>query len=211
MEPVVVRKSLLRQVLLMAAGALLVLASVDIMFGHWVSSPPEVDAETGEINTTGRSQHRSDLLWGTLLVVAGGALLVGGAAGALWRAPAVVIGADDLQLRIGGPRRTVSIPWGEVAWVHSGSDGDDERVPPRVFLVHVTDPARYPAQPWGADWDGATLMVDAGSWTMRPADAVIHANVALAHWRRRSSRSVDAEEDAELEAAPPGAGPAGTT
>jgi len=185
MEPVIVRKSLLRQLLLILAGALLILAAVDIMVLHRVSTPPEVDSATGEINPTGLSQQRSDRLWGTILIVAGGVLVSIGGAGAAGRVPAVVIGEDGLRLRVAGFRRSIVIPWDEVRWVHSGSDGDDEQVPTGVLLVHVTDPSRYPRQPWGADWDGATLMVDAGSWDMMPSDVVIHANVVLANWRRR--------------------------
>jgi hypothetical protein len=184
MEPVVVRKSAVHQLLLVLAGAILIVAALDIMAFHWVSSPPEVDSETGEINSTGRSQDRGDLLWGSVLTVTGAGLVIAGAAGAIRRQPVAVVGADGLELRVAGPVRTITIPWGEVAWVHSGSDGDDERVPTRVFLVHVEDAGRYPAAPWGAEWDGDTLMVDAADWTVRPADLVIYANVALTDWRR---------------------------
>jgi hypothetical protein len=184
MEPVVVRKSAVHQLLLLFAGAVLIVAALDIMAFHWVSSPPEVDSETGEINSTGRSQERGDLLWGSVLTVAGAGLVLAGALGVMWRRPVAVVGEDGLELRVAGPTKTITIPWGDVAWVHSGSDGDDERVPTRVFLVHVADAGPYPADPWGAEWDGDTLMVDAGNWTIRPADLVIHANVALTDWRR---------------------------
>jgi hypothetical protein len=34
-------------------------------------------------------------------------------------------------------------------------------------------------------------MVDAANWTMRPADLVIHANVALTDWRRHHGLPTD--------------------
>jgi hypothetical protein len=193
MDRVVVRKSAVHQLLLIAAGVVLILAALDIMAFHQVSSPPEVDEETGEINSTGRSQERGDLLWGSVLTVAGAGMVLAGAMGVMWRRPVAAVGEDGLELRVAGPTKTITIPWSEVAWVHSGSDGDDERVPTRVFLVHVADAGRYPAAPWGAEWDGDTLMVDAANWTMRPADLVIHANVALTDWRRHHGLPPDAD------------------
>ena len=204
MDPVVVRKSAVHQVLLLVAGAVLIVAALDIMVLHLVSSPPEVDSETGEINSTGRSQERGDLLWGSVLTVAGVGLVLAGGMGVIWRRPVAEVAADGLELRVAGPTKTIRIPWSEVAWVHSGSDGDDEGVPTRVFLVHVADAGRYPAAPWGAEWDGDTLMVDAGNWTIRPADLVIHANVALTDWRRHHGFLAGAD----VAPAPTGAGDA---
>lgn len=200
MNPVVVRKSAVHHVLLALAGALLVVAALDVMVLHRLSSPPEVDAETGEINSTGRTQQRSDLLWGSVLIVAGSGLVLVGTVGTVRRLPVAVISDHGLELRIAGPSKTVTIPWSEVAWVHSGSDGDDERVPTRVLLVHVRDRQGYPSSPWGAEWDGDTLMVDAANWTMRPADVVIHANVALDRWRRHH---LDLASDDDLDGRAP--------
>ena len=106
----------------------------------------------------------------------------------LRRSPVAEVGADGLNLRIAGPMRLDDIPWSNVTWVHSGSDGDDEAVPPRVFLVHVADPSPYPAAPWGATWDGNTLMVDADSWNVPPEEVVAHATMALDTARRADER-----------------------
>ncbi len=191
MNPIVVRKSLTRQLRLAACGVLLLLAAADVAVVHLLSSPPEADAASGALTSTGQTQQRSDMLWAALLGVVGGALVVGGGAGAMRRLPVAVVGEDGLELRVAGPGRTVTIPWGDIRWLHTGSDGDDERVPTPVLLVHVTDPSPYPQEPWSAAWDGATLMMDAGGWDMAASDVVIHANVALADWRRRQGGTPD--------------------
>lgn len=192
MNPIVVRKSLTRQLLLAACGVLLLLAAADVAVVHRLSSPPEADAASGALTSTGRTQQRSDMLWAALLGVVGGALVAGGGAGAVRRLPVAVVGEDGLELRVAGLARAVAIPWGEIRWLHTGSDGDDERVPTPVLLVHVADPSLYPAEPWSAAWDGATLMVDAGGWDMAASDVVIHGNMALADWRRRQHVTPDA-------------------
>ena len=186
-SPMRVRKSLVRHAMMVLAGLLLLVAAFDIMWLHVVAGPPETDQETGELTSRGRSQQRTDYLWGTVFLVAGAALLAFGIAGGVGRVPVAVITDDELRLRIGGPRMFVSFPWSDVRWVHTGSDGDDELVPTRVLLVHVETREAYPDRLWGADWDGATVMVDAHAWEMRPSDVVTHATLALEAWRRRDA------------------------
>ena len=62
--------------------------------------------------------------------------------------------------------------------------------------MHVADTEAYPSAPWGAAWDGNTLMVDADSWNVEPDEVVAHARMALENWRReeraqRDERSED--------------------
>lgn len=206
-----VYRSAAREALIVAAGVLLVLIALDVMWVHGIeigncapgadglclrdlAGPPETDEESGALTSRGRSQQRTDYLWGTAFLLVGAGLAAVGSVSLLRRSPVAEVGTDGLNLRIAGPLRFTHIPWSNVTWVHSGSDGDDEAVPLRVFLVHVADPSPYPAAPWGATWDGATLMVDADSWNVPPEEVVAHATMALDTARR------EAEPGDELEA-----------
>ena len=169
---------------MLAAGVLLMLAAFDIVWLHQVSGPPEVDEETGQITSGGLSEQRTDYLWGALFFIAGAGLATVAVAGLASRAPVVLADGDSLRLRVSGPNGYLTIPWNDVRWLHSGSEGDDELVPTRVFLVHVGDPSGYPARLWGAEWDGGTLEVDADSWNMPPEEVVVRARLVLETWRR---------------------------
>ena len=207
-------RSEVRALLMVATGVLLVLVALDVLWVHGVeigdcssesealclrdlAGPPETDADTGLLTSRGRSQQRTDYLWGSVLLVAGFGLAGLGTMSLLRRAPVVEVRDDGLRLRIAGPGSMVQIPWDEITWLHSGSDGDDEVVPPRIFLVHVVDPSSYPSAPWGATWDGSTLMVDADSWNVEPEEVVAHARMALDRWRRmeRGGGAAPAEEE----------------
>ena len=63
-----VEKSPVRIFLFGLVGVVLLLASVDIVWGHWLSTVPEV-SEEGVITTRGRSQRRADFVWGAALFV----------------------------------------------------------------------------------------------------------------------------------------------
>jgi hypothetical protein len=184
-----------REMLLLCAGLLLVLAAFDVIWFHQIAGPPEVDETTGALTSTGRSQRRTDLIWGSMFVVAGGGMALVAAGGLVVRRPVVEVTENGLELRIAGPQRSMTVPWSNVSWVHSGTDGEDEAVPPRVFLVHVFDRSAYSDQLWGADWDGATLMVDADSWSVRDVEVVAHSQMALDAWRRRSNEAAPVDEE----------------
>jgi hypothetical protein len=190
-----VYRSASRELLMLCAGLLLVLAALDIMWFHQIAGPPEADEDTGALTSTGRSQRRTDLIWGSMFIVAGGGISLVAAGGLVVRRPVVDVTEDGLDFRIAGPQRSLNIPWSNVSWVHSGTDGEDEAVPPRVFLVHVFDRSHYPDQLWGADWDGTTLMVDADSWSVRDVEVVAHSQMALDAWRRRSQEAAAVDEE----------------
>jgi hypothetical protein len=159
---------------------------------------PEVDEATEQLTSRGRSQQRADYLWGSALLAVGGVLVAIGTVSFVRRAPVVEVRSEGLRLRIGGPVQMVSIPWSDVTWVHSGADGDDEVVPPRVFLVHVVDVAPFPPAPWGATWDGRTLMVDADSWNVEPDEVVAHARMAFETWHREAEQAAEADQPEEV-------------
>ena len=73
-------RSVVRQLLMMAAGLLLLLAALDVVSLHKLSDPPTID-DNGVITSKGRTERRTDLAWGTLFVVVGSALVVVGAGG----------------------------------------------------------------------------------------------------------------------------------
>jgi hypothetical protein len=186
-------RSMLRTFLVLAAGALLMLAAVDVVAAHVVSSPPETDATTGALTSRGQNQRRSDMTWGWSLMLIGGTLVIASAGSAVARRPVLEVRADSLRVRVAGPRRFLTIPYDDVTWVHSAADGDDEVVPPRVLLIHVRSASDYPEPLWGAEWDGNTLVVDADSWSRRPEEVATRVDLALDAWRRRA-QALEAEE-----------------
>lgn len=188
-----VYRSLLRTFLVFVAGALLVLAAIDVVAAHVVSSAPEIDAATEALTSRGQNQRRSDLTWGWSLLLIGGTLVIGSVASSVLRRPVLEVGSDALRVRVAGPRRLLTIPYDDVTWVRSAADGDDEVVPPRVLLVHVRSAAGYPGSLWGAEWDGNTLVVDADSWSRRPEDVSTRIELALDAWRRHA-QTLEAED-----------------
>ncbi len=178
-----VERSAIRQLLFGLAGVLLLLAAVDIVWVHRVSSPPETDND-GLLTSSGTVERRVDLIWGTLFLVSGGALALVSLGGLASRRPVVEVTDEELRLRVAGPGRSIAIPWNEVRSVRSGSDGDDGLIPVRVLLVDVADPLRYPGSLWGAEWRDSVLVIDADSWEVPPEQVAVHANLALEAHRR---------------------------
>jgi hypothetical protein len=178
-----VERSPLRQLLFGLAGVLLLLAAVDIVWVHEVSSPPETDAG-GTLTSAGMAERRVDIIWGSLFLVAGGVVALVAFGGLVNRKPVAEVTDDELRLRIAGPSRSIAIPWNEIRSIRSGSDGDDGRIPARVLLVDVADPAGYPASLWGAEWRDSILVVDTDSWEVPAEQVALHANLALEAHRR---------------------------
>ena len=73
-----VSKSATRQLFMTAAGLVLLLAALDVVVLHRLSDPPRTD-DNGVITSKGQTERRTDLVWGTLFTVAGGALVAVGA------------------------------------------------------------------------------------------------------------------------------------
>lgn len=164
-------------------GVTLVLASVDIMFGHWLSTPP--DENNGVLTTRGQAQQRGDIIWGAAMVGMG-TLLVGGAVVELVRRrPVAEVRQDAIMVAIGPHESDVVIPWTNVRAVSSDTAMDPYDGSEREFLViDVLDRSGIPDEPIGAEWRGLELRVDAHDWSKRVTEVALSAQGALGHHRR---------------------------
>jgi len=178
-------KSATRQLLMVAAGLLLLIAALDIVSMHRLSDPPTTD-DDGFITSKGQTERRTDLVWGTLFVVAGGSFLVAGLGGLITGRPVVELGDKAMRLRVAGPMSYLEIPWQDIVAVRSDRDYDDDgRIPIPVFVVEVEDRAKYPDALWGAVWIGNALQVDADSWATTVEDVVVRSELMLEAPRKR--------------------------
>jgi hypothetical protein len=183
MERFSVDRSPLRQFIIGLVGLLLIVAAIEIVWVHEITLEPE-RADAGQLTTRGQARRRVDLIWGSAFLVTGAGLLVVSLAG-LVRHESVVEGTDDgLRLRVAGPQGMISIPWGDIIAVRSGSVSDDGRVAIPVLHIDVDDPHRYPTDLWGGEWDGNTMRVDAESWSIAPEEVAVRAQIALERYRR---------------------------
>ena len=172
-------KSPTRQLLLTAAGVLLLLAALDIVVLHKLSDPPTVN-DDGTLTSKGRTERRTDLVWGTLFTAAGAALVVVGAGGMVTARSVIELKEDAVRLRVAGPMSYMDIPWSEIRTIRSGRDyGDDGRIPTPVLLIEVEDRARYPDGLWGAMWRGNTLQIDTDGWDTTVEDIVIRSELIM--------------------------------
>ena len=164
-------------------GLVLLLAAVDVMFGHWVSTPPE--NTDGFLTTRGQAQQRGDVVWGAAMIAVG-TLLVGGAVLELVRRrPQAEVAPDGLVLAIGSHEREVTIGWSNIADVSSAvlDDPYDGSSRPNL-LVEVVDRSGLLDDPLGAVWHGDTLCMDASDWTKPVTDVALAAQAGLGHHRR---------------------------
>lgn len=172
-------RSPVRQLLMFAAGVLLLVAALDIVFMHRLSDPPTVD-DNGVLTSKGQTERRTDAVWGSVFGAVGGSLVVVGLGGLLMSRPMVELTDDSIRLRIAGPLATLDVAWDDIVSVRSGRDYDDDgRVAIPVLLVQVDDRSTYPDGLWGAVWDGNTLQVDADGWEAALEDVVIRAELML--------------------------------
>ena len=179
-----VEQSPLRQLLMGVVGLVLILGAFDVIWLHRVSTPPERNDE-GVLTTRGQSQVRGDIVWGGLLLVGGAGLFVAALVGLVERRSMVDVRDDGLQLRIAGPRSIVFVPWEDVGEIRSSVDEDpDGGRPVSVLAIQVHQQGDIPREPWGAEWDGNTLKVDAEGWTVPPEEVAVHGQLALDQYRR---------------------------
>jgi hypothetical protein len=172
-------RSPIRQLLMTAAGILLIIAAVDIVSLHRLADPPTID-DNGVLTSKGQTERRTDMVWGSLFTAVGGSLIVVGLGGLLTARPMVELTDDVIRLRIAGPLSTLDVPWEEIVSVRSGRDYDDDgRVAIPLLLVEVEDRSKYPDGLWGAVWDGDVLQVDADGWEAPVEDVVIRASLML--------------------------------
>lgn len=194
-----VTKSPFRQFLLGLAGIVLVLAAMDILWLHNVSSEPLVN-DAGEITTRGQAWRRTDLIWGSLFLISGAGLFGAAAIGlASGRAVAEITDAG-LELRVGGPHKTVTFAWADLVAVRSVLAAGDGLHPRPVLVVEVSDPSRYPPELWGGEWIDSAFHADADGWSESPDDLAVRMEIGLEQWRLRG---VTEEPISALDAADP--------
>ena len=164
-------------------GLVLIVASIDVMFGHWISTEPQ--NTDGVLTTRGQAQQRGDIVWGAVLVGTGTLLLVGGIVELVRRQPQCRVANDGIHLPMGRHEEEGVIPWGDVRSVRVEVDGDEFDGKRRQHLViEVDDPGRLPEHPHNAMWVGRELHVDAYAWTVDVGEIALAAQGALAHHRR---------------------------
>jgi len=176
-----VDRSPVRLFLFGLVGLFLMLGAVDVMWGHWVSTPPDVYND--EITSKGRNQRRSDYAWGAFML-AGAAGLFGYAVTSLIRrSPALVLREDGVLIALGAPgEEPVFVSWDAIDGVYCAAEKDPDGGRSRdVLVVDFIDPEGLPSDPWGASWDGDRLQIDAAGWEKPLGEVAIHANIALEH------------------------------
>lgn len=172
-------RSPIRQLLMAAAGLVLLLAAFDIVALHKLSDPPTTGSD-GLLTSKGQTERRADVVWGTLFTVAGVVLIFAGFGGLLTGRSVVELTDEELRLRVAGPASSLGIPWSDVVSIRSGRDYDDDgRIPIPVLLVEVADPSRYPLGLWGAEWEGDVLKIDADGWEVPVEDIVIRSELLV--------------------------------
>jgi hypothetical protein len=177
-------------------GIVLLLAAADIMFGHWLATPPETDDE-GVITTQGRSERRADFAWGTVFVLAGAGLFGYAVTSLVRRRPVMVIDDEGIDLYVTGPRADpVQVPWKDLRGVHSAADEDlDGGKPVDVMVFDLERRGELPDEPWGAEWDGDRLKVDASGWDSPVGDVSVRVELDLAAYRRDHPDEGEEEHD----------------
>lgn len=176
-----VDRSPVRLFLLGLVGLLLMIGAVDVMWGHWLSTPP--DTYNDEITSKGRNQRRADYAWGAFMILGGAGLFGYAVTTLIRRSPVLVLREDGVVLAVGPPgEESVFVPWSAISAVSSAAvpdpDGGNDR---DVLVVDVTDPAGLPAEPWGAVWEGDRLVIAADGWETPIGEVVIHAEIAMEH------------------------------
>ncbi len=178
-----VYRSPLRLFFFGAVGLLLMLAAVDVMFGHWVSTEP--DATNGVLSTRGQAQQRGDFVWGAGLIAAGTLMFGIGVVELVRRKPLVEITENGIVAAIGTTERDVTIPWGRIESISSGVITDPFDGSRREqLMIEVTDQDGLPDEVVGATWEGTTLRLDAHDWTRKVTEVALAAQGALDYHRR---------------------------
>ncbi len=165
-------------------GVVLIAAAADVMFGHWVSTPP--DSNEGVLTTRGQAQQRGDLLWGGVMLVTG-VLLFGGSVTELVRNRATVVVNDD-GLRVTGVPDDGLIPWGKVGAISSGTVRDPYDGSIREQLIVALIPgAEAVAGTSDATKEAKTVFIDAHDWSVRVTDVALAAQGAHESFLRKEA------------------------
>ncbi len=162
-------------------GVVLIAAAADIMFGHWLSIPP--DSSDGVLTTRGQAQQRGDLLWGGVMLVTGVLLFGGSVTELVRRRPTVVVNRDGLRLVDGGDDGL--IPWGSIEAISSGTIRDpyDGSIREQLIVVSKAGVAAVAGLP-GVTRETGTLYIDAHDWSTSVTDVALSAQGAHDHFLR---------------------------
>lgn len=185
-----VRRSATGQFLLGLAGLLLVLTAIDLLWAMVLSEPPETNDE-GVMTTRGHSQRRADLVWGSVFLVTGSGITLLALGGLLNEQDVVRLDESGITLRIAGPTRNLTIRWDQVLDVRSTRLEGDGQATRDALVIEVADARHFPTELWGAEWVGATLQVDADSWSVPPDEVAVRAQLALMRARRSSAADTE--------------------
>jgi hypothetical protein len=185
-----VERSPVRLFLAGIVGIVLLLAAADITFGHWLSTAPET-SEEGAITTRGRSQRRADFAWGAVFLVGGAGLFGYAVTSLVRRRPVMVIDEEGLELYITGPTSDPArVPWSDLLGVHSAAEDDpDGGRSVDVMVFDLAHRGAVPDEPWGAQWEGGRLKLDASGWDEPVGEVGVRIELDLAGYRR--DRAVD--------------------
>jgi hypothetical protein len=162
-------------------GIVLMAAAADIMFGHWISTPP--DNTDGVLTTRGYAQQRGDLLLGGAMLVTGVLLFGGSITELLRRKPAVAVNAEGLFVDTGGGGELIG--WGSIEEISSGVVPDPYDGSMREQLIVEI----APDAPLGVDKEhlpqvGDTIYIDAHDWASRVTEVALSAQGAHDHFER---------------------------
>jgi hypothetical protein len=193
-------------------GLILIVAALDIMFFHWLSTPP--DGADSVLTTRGQAQQRGDMLWGASLIGIGVILFGTSLIELVRRKPVVDVRDDGLHAEIGAQAPDVLIPWSAVDSVSSTIvvdpyDGSTrEQLVVRLvwsavdsvsstivvdpydgstreqLVVRLVAPEAVPHALAGAVLNGNELHIDAHDWNRPVTDVALAAQGARDHAMR---------------------------
>lgn len=165
-------------------GIVLIVAAVDVMFGHWVSTAPETNDE-GALTTRGQAQQRGDILWGAAVLGAGTLLFGGSVIELARRKPLVEVRDDGMMFAVGTTEREVVVPWRRIETIRSGVTEDVYDGSKHGDLILTLRSGKdLPDEMIGATWDDPVLHIDARDWSESVADVQLTAQGGLEYFRR---------------------------
>jgi hypothetical protein len=164
-------------------GLILIVAALDIMFFHWLATPP--DGADSVLTTRGQAEQRGDMLWGASLIGIGVILFGTSLIELVRRKPVVDVRDDGLHAEIGAQAPDVLIPWSAVESVSSTIVVDPYDGSTREQLVvKLVAPEAVPHALAGAVLNGNELHIDAHDWNRPVTDVALAAQGARDHAMR---------------------------
>ncbi|MEX0668012.1 MAG: hypothetical protein WD313_06760 [Acidimicrobiia bacterium] len=165
MEEIRISRSGIRMWLIALAGVPMVVIGIDVLLRRRVFGVFSSLVFTGDPQLV----EPRDVIWAVVLLILGLIFIGFGLRELLIPTPVLVADATGLHLHLGHPlSRLVTIPWAEVDDIGAEDLDDDGSVIP-VMWVRVSNPERFPDNPWGARWiEPDTLAVMAADWERTP-------------------------------------------